>query len=204
MPGMTELSPSLLEANGLLWLNWAQWGSLQQGTAHHFADENAHFSPPPPLREEAESFPGALPGGKIYPLNTILHHTEQRKSLKDLFHIWDISLGAVNQCYPTDITEAIPICTSRESDLAKAWWHGWEMQVKVYLVFQHKSANAGKETVCGKVPAVLPFFNAKPSDWNSTVKLSSFVSKLKSQDSSIFEKHHRCFLDGCFALSIEK
>lgn len=146
----------------------------------------------------------ALPEGKIYPLNTILHHTEQRKSLRNLFPIWDISLGAVNQCYPTDVTEAVPICISWESDLAKAWWHGWEMQVRVYLVFQKKSVNAGKETICGKVPAVLPFFNAKPSNWNSTVKLSSFVSKLKSQDSFIFEKRHRCFLDGCFALSIEK
>lgn len=33
---------------------------------------------------------------KIYPLDTLLHHTEQRKSLRDLFYMWDISLGAVH------------------------------------------------------------------------------------------------------------
>lgn len=48
------------------------------------------------------------------------------------------------------------------------------------------------------------FFTADPSDWHSTAKLSSFVSQLKSQDSSMFERHHRCFLDGCFTLSTEK
>lgn len=61
-PGMTALSPSLPEANGSLQLNRAQRGSLQQGTARHSADENTRFSPAPPLREAAESFPGALPG----------------------------------------------------------------------------------------------------------------------------------------------
>jgi len=29
---------------------------------------------------------------------------------------------------------------------------------------QFFNRNSGKETICGKVPAALPFFNAKPSD----------------------------------------
>lgn len=76
--------------------------------SHHSTDENAHFCPPP---SSAESFPGALPAGKIEPLNPVCI-TQSKERVFWISPVWDTSLGAVHQCSPTDVTAAEPVCTS--------------------------------------------------------------------------------------------
>lgn len=76
---------------------------IEQGTAHHSADKNARFSPPF-LSEAAESLPGALPGSQIYPPTPFC--------ITHLFHTLCVSLRAANQCYSTDVTKTVSICSS--------------------------------------------------------------------------------------------